>query len=206
MLNLFWKLLDDPATAETRILRQLLKEAPELPDWSAAVQPVLNRLLTHNQIARPIVSRVLTMPIFNAMALPHATIVLSESIVEFCRDERDQLAFIVAHELAHIHLGHAKERDRVNTLATLLRVNPLLGIGLRFLVDRAFSREQEFEADRVAVTLCSAAGYSPLAAATFLRRLGPLAATTPGVQQLLATHPPLKERIAQLSAPRFPGS
>src|SRR3989442_283953 len=112
MMQWLWELFDDPKSMEAKVLQQLLRDAPELPDWSAAVQPVLTRLLTSNQIQRPMFSRVLTMPALNALALPHATIVLAESLVEFCRDERDQLAFVLAHEAAHIHLGHAKERSR----------------------------------------------------------------------------------------------
>ncbi len=198
MLSMLWEFFDDPATIESRLLGKLLKESPELPDWSSAVQPVLTRLLASNQIQRPMVSRVLGMKEFNALALPHTTIVLAESLVEFCRHERDQLAFVLAHEAAHIHLGHAKERSRANALATLLRVNPLLGIGLKFFFDRAFSREQEFEADRTAATLCANAGYAPQAGAAFLRRLGIFASSTGCVMQFLSTHPPLQERIMQL--------
>ena len=160
MMTWLWELFDDPKIIEAKLLKQMLRDAPELPDWSAAVQPVLTRLLTSNQIQRPMFSRVLTMPVLNALALPHSTIVLAESLVEFCRDKRDQLAFVLAHEAAHIHLGHAKERSRANALATVLRLNPLIGIGIRMLFARAFSREQEFEADRVALTFCIRAGYA----------------------------------------------
>lgn len=198
MLNWIWEIFEDPAEAETRVLSQLLRQAPELPDWSAAVQPVLTRLLTHNRIGRPMFSRVLTMPIFNALALPHQTIVLSESLVEFCRNERDQMAFIVAHEMAHICLGHAKERSRAKALTNVLRVNPLLGMGIRFLFDRAFSREQEFEADGAAVKLCNRAGYAPQAAIAFLERLDGFASANGTVPHLLSTHPPIRDRIAQL--------
>ena len=200
MMQWLWELFDDPKVLEAKLLKQLLRDAPELPDWSLAVQPVLTRLLTSNQIQRPMFSRVLTMPVLNALALPHATIVLAESLVEFCRHERDQLAFVLAHEAAHIHLGHAKERSRANALANVLRINPLLGMALRMLFDRAFSREQEFEADRVAVTLCARAGYAPQAGIAFLKRLGVFASSPGGVGQLMSTHPLLQERIAQLRA------
>ncbi len=201
MLSWLWELFDDPAVTESRFLGQMLRQSPELPDWSAAVQPVLTRLLTSNQIRRPMFSRVLTIPEFNALALPHATIILAESLVEFCRGQTDQLAFVLAHEAAHINLGHAKERQRANAMAGVLRVNPLLGMGIKFLFERAFSREQEFEADRTAVQLCARAGYAPQAATLFLTRLGAFAAEMRGVEHLLSTHPPLKERIAQLQAP-----
>jgi Zn-dependent protease with chaperone function len=200
MLTWLWEFFDDPATSEARFLCQLLRQAPELPEWSAAVQPVLTRLLACNRIQRPMFSRVLTMPVLNALALPHSTIVLAESLVEFCRDKPDQLAFVLAHEAAHINLGHAKERQRANALAALLRVNPLIGFGIKMLFERAFSREQEFEADQVAVMLCARAAYAPQAATAFLTRLGVLASTTGAVDYLLSTHPPLKERITQLHA------
>ena len=198
MMKWLTELFDDPKITEANLLKQLLRQAPELPDWSLAVQPVLTQLLTSNQIQRPMFSRVLNMPVMNALALPHSTIVLAESLVEFCRTERDQLAFVLAHEVAHIHLGHAKERSRANALATVLRINPLIGIAVRMLFDRAFSRKQEFEADRVAVTLCARAGYTPQAAIAFLTRLGVFASPSDGVGQLMSTHPLLKERIAQL--------
>ena len=198
MMNWLWQLFDDPKISEAKLLKQLLRESPELPEWSAAVQPVLTRLLTSNQIQRPMYIRVLTMPVMNAQALPYSTIVLAESLVEFCRNERDQLAFVLAHEAAHIHLGHATERSRANTLATVVRINPLLGMGLRVLLDRAFSREQELEADRVALKFCVCAGYAPQAAIAFLTRLSAFAGTPDGVGQLMSTHPLMKERIAQL--------
>ena len=48
MLHWNWELFDDPATVESGLMGPLLRESPELPEWSAAVQPVLTRLLTTN--------------------------------------------------------------------------------------------------------------------------------------------------------------
>src|SRR5205823_13397983 len=103
-------LLDDPPAAEARLLRDLLKESPEYPDWSAAVQPVLHRLIDGGPVKRQLACRVLDIPALNAFALPHKTVVVSQLLVDFCRDRADQMAFVLAHEVAHIHLGHARER------------------------------------------------------------------------------------------------
>jgi predicted Zn-dependent protease len=196
-LSLF---LDDPQTAEARLLKQLLKESPEYPDWSSSVQPVLNRLLESSQIRRPLVCKVLDMPIINAFALPHKTIVLSQLFVEFCRDQRDQIAFALAHEVAHIHLGHARKRVLANTMMTVAPLaNPILGIGLRMLFDRAYTREQEFEADDLAVRLSSRAGYAPSGSTALLERLGSVSAPGNLVSQLLGTHPPWQERVNLLT-------
>jgi hypothetical protein len=53
MMKWLWELFDDPKIIEAKLLKQLLRESPELPEWSSAVQPVLTRLLTSNQIQRP---------------------------------------------------------------------------------------------------------------------------------------------------------
>ena len=52
MLNLLWKLAEDGSDAEARVLADMVKQHPELPDWSAAVQPLLDRVLLHNGVKR----------------------------------------------------------------------------------------------------------------------------------------------------------
>lgn len=195
MFGLLANLFDDPAAADARLLAQMTAESPELPEWSAAVWRVLAPLVEQNGLTRPIVGRVLEMPL-NALALPHQTIVVARSLVEFCREHTPQMAFVLAHELAHIHLGHAGDRARLNALAGLLgSTNLVVGMVSRLLLDRAYSREQEFEADETAVGFCKRAGYAASAGAVFLERLRNLDRST-GVGHLLDTHPPLAERVA----------
>jgi Zn-dependent protease with chaperone function len=157
-------------------------------------------LLDRNRIKQSIVCKVLDIPAINAFALPHKTIVLSQLIVEFCRDQRDQMAFVLAHEMAHVHLGHARERSLANGLMTVAPLaNPLLGVGLGMLFDRAYSREQEFEADRWAVRLSARAGYVPSASIALLERLAGGEAPSNLVSEMLGTHPPIKDRLQHLS-------
>ena len=201
MLNLFWKLVEDESDVEARTLEGMLKESPELPDWSAAVQPVLDRLLHHNGIQRRLVCRVLSRMPFNALALSHRTIVLAESLVEFCRGRTHQMAFVVAHELSHLYRTHARERSNIGTVAGMALVaNPIVAFGLKALLDRGCSRENEFEADRDAVTFCHRAGYSTAAGAEFLERLAAGELPKNVIKQLLSTHPPLSERLAEVRA------
>ena len=135
-------------------------------------------------------SRVLNMP-FNALALPHKTIIVAQSLVEFCRGERDQMAFVVAHELAHIHLGHASERSRAGALTTMLRMgHPLLGNRTpNAVLTGPSSREQEIRGGpHRGYHRARQAGYAPDAGAKFLARLRTLDQST-GVWQVLSTHP-----------------
>lgn len=200
MLNLLWKLVEDEADAEARVLAGMVKEHPELPDWSAAVQPVLDRLLHHNGIKRALVCRVLSKMPFNALALSHKTVVVAERLVEFCRGQTHQMAFVVAHEVSHLHRGHTRERFGVGTVAGMLTANPLVGFGVKALLDRGCSRENEFEADRDAVAFCHRAGYAPDAGVAFLERLASGELPRNVIQQLLSTHPPTSERLTELRA------
>lgn len=74
----------------------------------------------------------------------------------------DALAFAMAHELAHVALGHASGPQ-----------SPLAAIG----IGAGRVRKQEDDADRLAVHLALAAGYDPAASAelfAILRRSNPL--------------------------------
>jgi beta-barrel assembly-enhancing protease len=65
----------------------------------------------------------------------------------------DELAFIIAHEMAHNILKHRDRLDRNGRSAKAIR-------------------ETEMEADRLGLQLMTAAGYDPLAAARFWERFG----------------------------------
>jgi predicted Zn-dependent protease len=101
------------------------------------------------------------------------------------------LAAVIAHEIAHIQLAHGFEaikRSRVNqafaqaafdvgTAASnidLTRVAETFGLSVDVVVDvmlNGYSREQEFEADSVAISLLALAGYEPSALIDVLRLL-----------------------------------
>ena len=200
MLQHLWKLVEDESDVEARALADMVKEHPELPEWSAAVQPLLDRLLRPNNIKRDLVCRVLSGMPFNALALSHKTIVVAESLVDFCRGQTHQMAFVIAHEVSHLHRGHGRERFGVGTVAGMLTANPLVAFGMKKLLDTGCSRENEFEADRDAVTFCHRAGYAADAGAAFLERLASGELPRNVVQQLLSTHPPLSERLAAIRA------
>lgn len=93
----------------------------------------------------------------------------------------DELAAVLAHELAHVILGHPERLEREGVAKGLLR-----GIGR----NAARIRATEEEADRLGLRLAWAAGYDAAAALPFWRRFyarfdGP---------QLFRTHPGLAAR------------
>lgn len=91
-----------------------------------------------------------------------ARISITSGLVAYA-DSDDDLAFLLAHELAHNLLRHA-ERPRARGL-----LNGLLGHNGR---SPAAVREAETAADRVGMFLAARAGYDASGAAGFRRRFG----------------------------------
>jgi predicted Zn-dependent protease len=67
-------------------------------------------------------------------------------------------------------------------------------------LERAYSRDEEFEADELGVLLMRAAGFDPAGAIRMLQCLGTLDRSRDplGLNRYLSTHPPIDERVARL--------
>lgn len=148
-----------------------------------------------------------------AYTLPGGFIFVTRSLTDLCERREDELAFVIAHEMAHVIRRHAINRVLRQTAyaaASMLApgrgaIGPWLRkVGLEWL-ERAYSRDQEFEADELAVLLTRAAGYAPEGALQLFERFrtldglhGETANETAGLGAYLSTHPPVDERIARL--------
>lgn len=145
----------------------------------------------------------------NALALPDGTVIVTDELVAFARDDGEILAAI-AHEIGHVHHRHglrlAFESSTALVLAStyvgdVTAVTTLSGVLPAALAHARYSREHEHEADDFAVALLSASGVEPRHFANLLRRLGRRRLPDPGAQfAYLASHPPLPERLARLEA------
>ncbi len=143
-----------------------------------------------------------------AFALPGGFIFVAPALVELAGGDRDELAFVVAHEMAHVIRRHAIDRllgqkalsaVSLATPATRTIAPWLRSVGVRWL-ENAYSRELEFEADELGARLMRAAGFDPAAAVRMLQRLGALDAHADplGLGGYLSTHPPVPDRIRHL--------
>jgi predicted Zn-dependent protease len=141
----------------------------------------------------------------NAFALPGGFIFVTRSLLELCDWNRDQIAFILAHEMAHVIRGHAMDRIiagsaiAVGAKATAIRglLNTWLGkVGVKFL-ESAYSQDMELDADKLAARLAAAAGYDPDAATQLFARLKELNQSDkqPGFWDYFSSHPTLEVRI-----------
>ena len=128
----------------------------------------------------------------NAFAAPGAFIFITRGLLESCQNE-DELAAVLAHEIAHIQSKHALrsiENARLTTFlnrATLSAVTASTGlddfgvVSIGFsetatavsnkILSTGYSREMELDADAQAVDLLERAGYSKMALPRLLERL-----------------------------------
>ena len=144
----------------------------------------------------------------NAFALPGGFIFVGRPILELCQWDKDQIAFILAHEMAHVIRRHAIERIVTNSAVSMaVRAAPVSGtlgpwlrqVGLRFL-ETAYSRDQELEADKLGVRLVMAADYRPDASTELFSRLAELSKSCDpaALGEYFATHPSAEVRIRSI--------
>jgi Zn-dependent protease with chaperone function len=160
----------------------------------------------------PFIVRVTAEREPNALALPGGPVFVSWPLLEMCQGQRDEIAFVLGHEMAHIVRQHTLNRIvKDAALSLLLRqtsgrhaASAWLSQAGRQMLGRAFSREDELEADVFAVALVGTAGGDALAGERLLEKLaqGASGQSVGLAGEYLATHPPLIERVANLRSRR----
>jgi len=145
----------------------------------------------------------------NAFALPGGFIFMTRELVELCERDRDELAFILGHEMAHVIRGHAIKRIMSNSAVNIAsRAVPIRGqlsawlrkVGIKFL-ESAYSQELEFQADKLGVRLVDAAGYNPNASIKLLGRLKELnlSESKSVAGNYFSSHPAFEMRISNIN-------
>ncbi len=104
----------------------------------------------------------------NAFSSPGGYIYLTSGLVNFVENE-NELAGVLAHEIAHVCLRHASKRikDKNVSLDSHEGVDELA----RFIVYQKYTIEHEHEADKLGLLYTRRAGFDPTGLATFFERL-----------------------------------
>jgi Zn-dependent protease with chaperone function len=97
---------------------------------------------------------------FTAFTLTGRYIYIARRLYQICSND-EEVAFIVAHEMAHHDLGHLDAFDGWISGVKLLPGGKLFGAVLKGLANRVYSVEQECDADLYALELCAKSGYRP---------------------------------------------
>lgn len=158
---------------------------------------------------------ILDSPEPNAFALPGGYIYVSRGLLLLANSE-NELANVLAHEIAHVEKKHALSRiehaEKTSWLTTLgiLAAAALGGGDALGAVQAAtagavaaYSREQEREADQWGQELVRRAGWDPRGMADFLRSLENQARIQQGASRYAGffdSHPSTPERVASAAA------
>ena len=155
----------------------------------------------------------------NAFALPGGFIGVHTGLLESSRNE-DELAGVLAHEVAHVTQRHIARAIHANSRQSLLTTAMMLGAiivaaagGSSDAVQGAmaiaqgsaaqqqinFTRTNEYEADRVGISALAAAGFDPYGMASFFEVMSSQQTSSPEMRapEFMRTHPVTTARIAE---------
>jgi len=160
--------------------------------------------------------KILDFPAPNALALPDGRVFVSRGALLLVNSE-DELASVLAHEIAHVEQRHARARENFALVTSPIRLGAgiagwatgliipdlgdaivELGESTTGLLIAPYSREQEREADRVGQSLAAAAGYDPAGLANFLETMVRAETLDPDYtpeESWFDTHPATGERV-----------
>ncbi|HEY3331263.1 MAG TPA: M48 family metalloprotease [Capsulimonadaceae bacterium] len=110
--------------------------------------------------------KVLQTDQVNAFSLPGGWIYVTSGMLAKLGNDRDALAFVVAHEVSHVALKHATKqlsdaygKETLVDLLTQGKYQEAANIALQLDL-LSHSREDEYQADRFGVKLAREAGYN----------------------------------------------
>lgn len=152
----------------------------------------------------------------NAMATPGGHILITRGLLK-CTSTEEELASVIAHEIAHIQKQHSISAIKTSRFKDLSLNVASLAINesdndeakqmmsvfgdsvddvVSSLVLNGFSQEQEFEADSYALELLNNAGYNPHSIVNMLKTLEQNQANHK--RGFVKTHPEPKKRIKKI--------
>ena len=173
------------------------------------VNRVAQNVARNSDLKIPLTVKVIDDPTINAFALPGGFLYVNTGLLQ-AAEEEDQVAGVVAHEIAHVAARHWASQM---TKATILQfaMLPLMfvpmsypvymgvmeaymnGVPMAFL---KFSRGAEAEADYLGIQYMYKAGYDPNSYVAFFGKVMDEERRMPGsMPQVFMDHPPTGDRI-----------
>jgi len=188
-----------------------------LPETQAYLQQVGQRLVAAAGDPRwKFTFQIVDQEEPNAFAIPGGGIYVSRGLL-ILSEREDELAGVLAHEIAHVTQRHSARQQSKGILPGLLSlpgrvvggvvsedlgalINAPVGIVGGAWLSR-YSRSQESEADRVGIRTAAQAGYDPAALADILVRLERDAASQAGQERrfsIFDSHPMTETRLRDI--------
>ena len=174
------------------------------------VNRIGQNLVKNSDAKVPFTIKVLDTGEINAMALPGGYFYVDSGLILAC-DSEDELAGVMAHEIAHVAAHHAaREMTKLDYMqlssipVIIFAQGSWTGYGIYETSQLAmplsfleFSREYEAEADYLGIQYMYRAGYDPQGMVSIFEKLAALEKHKPdAVSRAFSDHPATPERIA----------
>ncbi|WP_336026698.1 M48 family metalloprotease [Acinetobacter pittii] len=210
-----------------KVFREVHKQMPVIQDVWLEDQffQVFSSILSETQLGQPIGLVVIKDPQINAFAVPGGLFALNTGLIASARNI-DEIAGVMAHEIAHVSQRHFSRSEEAFKGQTLLSLAGLLaGVAIAAqgggdagaavmlgtqaaLMDKqlTYSRNQEREADRIGMQYMYAAGYNPQSMADYFETMHRATSRVSFLPDFWLTHPLTTERMseARLRANQMP--
>ena len=189
-----------------------LAQDPELLKW---IENITSRLVAQAVAMRPDTSKwewsvaVIDDPeVVNAWCMAGGRMAIYTGLIRKVDPTEDELAQVMAHEIAHALANHTAEKMSVAMAsqagvlaAAVVSDRPgaaVAGAALaaQLAIELPNSRTAESEADQIGIELAAKAGFDPSAAATLWQKMGRVGGSAP--PQFMSTHPAPQNREQSL--------
>jgi predicted Zn-dependent protease len=183
------------------------------------IQTMVNRIAAVSDNPElPYEVDIYSTSVVNAMAAPGGKIIVFEGLWDpqkgLCKGD-DEIAAVLAHEIAHVNCRHSTESMTRNTLVSgALAVGTAIAksrdndtaayamggafVAYKGLLVTHYSRRDEYEADRVGMMYMAKAGYDPRAAINIWERAAAGGGNSGSPLDMLSTHPNDADRMQAL--------
>ena len=194
-----------------RLRKTLDSQSAELLDPN--LQPVLEKLARGLDLPKVKVHLYEVDPV-NGLAAPDGRIFITRGFYnkyKLNEVSADELASVIAHELGHIALGHAKRRmidfssqNAIRAALGMVLGRILPGIGnwvatvVANLLMAKLSRADEYEADEFASALLIKSGIGTGPQVSLFEKLEALSGQTGQLPAWMMSHPKTEDRIAAI--------
>ncbi|GAB1442766.1 hypothetical protein MASR2M39_16020 [Ignavibacteriales bacterium] len=136
----------------------------------------------------------------NAFAIAGGKVYINTGLLDFVESE-DELAFVIAHELAHIDKKHCINKIKLTYIAGKVNVTlAMLVDAMKSVYDVPFNKYDEFEADDFGVKMMQKAGFNKKGGIDFFKRLAVYFAESKRdpINDFVASHPLSLERAKRI--------
>ncbi|MFH0754616.1 MAG: Maf family nucleotide pyrophosphatase [Candidatus Omnitrophota bacterium] len=143
-------------------------------------------------------------PLVNAVSLPGGYVYVFKGLMDYIKDD-DQLAAVIAHEVAHITARHSIKRLQASYGSLALAAGAMVAApqaagGVMAMMESmflAYSQDDEIQTDALGVKYMKAAGFDPRGMTAMLEQLQAYDRKQPIRPKMYGrTHPYVHQRIA----------